>query len=275
MKSGLLSTLSLWVTHPLSRTCHNLTSTCTKKTLGIEILKSSEHVRDPSDIESLNNMKFATNFMSDTLNDVLDVQKIEEGMLELELSTFDIREVVNTVFATCAHGVTSKDISLRSVFSPNQPKFIVGDKFRIEHVMHNLLSNAIKFSFPSKPLVVEVGFSMSAAESEGDINECTTTVSVTDMGHGISDENQTKLFKNFVQIRPGNLQKGQGSGLGNNPKAQQFSNPRVSEFNPKFTPRALFVQGHCGTSWRDDFREISHRCGKYIYVYDSIYCQGE
>jgi signal transduction histidine kinase len=40
------------------------------------------------------------------------------------------------------------------------------------------------------------------------------TVVVTDQGCGISPENQEKLFRNFVQIRPSTLQKGQGSGLG-------------------------------------------------------------
>ena len=42
----------------------------------------------------------------------------------------------------------------------------------------------------------------------------TVLVSVTDQGPGISAEDQMKLFKNFVQIRPGRLQKGGGSGLG-------------------------------------------------------------
>ena len=44
--------------------------------------------------------------------------------------------------------------------------------------------------------------------------EMSVTFSITDQGPGISEENQTKLFNNFVQIRPSSLQKGQGSGLG-------------------------------------------------------------
>ena len=47
-----------------------------------------------------------------------------------------------------------------------------------------------------------------------DNDKVTVLVSVKDQGPGISVEDQAKLFKNFVQIRPGRLQKGGGSGLG-------------------------------------------------------------
>ena len=127
--------------------------------------------------------------------------------------------------------------------SPAVPEIVLGDRYRIEHVIGNLLSNAIKFSPEDSEVVVEV--SVEAEQSEiiqyllfiyyKNFKYCdllmipslwTTSVciddgsahtvsvillSVLDAGPGIAP---ARLFQNFVQIRPGQLQRGAGSGLG-------------------------------------------------------------
>ena len=130
--------------------------------------------------------------------------------------------------------------------SPAVPEIVLGDRYRIEHVIGNLLSNAIKFSPEDSEVVVEV--SVEAEQSEiiqyllfiyyKNFKYCdllmipslwTTSVcvddgsahtvsvillSVLDAGPGIAPSDQVRLFQNFVQIRPGQLQRGAGSGLG-------------------------------------------------------------
>jgi len=61
--------------------------------MGIDLLDCSENF-DDSDRESLLIMKGASEFMSDTLNDVLSIQKIEEGMVELEMNPFSIKDMI-------------------------------------------------------------------------------------------------------------------------------------------------------------------------------------
>mmetsp|Transcript_30216 Transcript_30216/g.41566 ORF Transcript_30216/g.41566 Transcript_30216/m.41566 type:complete len:767 (-) Transcript_30216:185-2485(-) len=187
---------------------HEVRTPLNSLTMGIDLLEGSENF-DESDRESLLIMKGASEFMSDTLNDVLSIQKIEEGMVELEMSPFSINDVISKVLLTFRGAILSKNIQLTEEFAINVPAKVIGDRFRIEHVFSNLLSNAIKFSIDGQSIKVEVS---AAIDSKANI--AFITVALTDEGPGISIENQKKLFANFVQIRPGQLQKGQGSGLG-------------------------------------------------------------
>lgn len=71
-------------------------------TMGIEFLECSETF-DESDRESLMMMKGASEFMCDTLNDVMSIHKMEEGKLGLALSPFSINEVVTKVKIKLIH----------------------------------------------------------------------------------------------------------------------------------------------------------------------------
>jgi signal transduction histidine kinase len=101
-------------------------------------------------------MRSASEFMSDTLNNVLSLQKIEEGKFELELSPFSFEHVILRVFATFRGAVTQKNLSLSHKIFPSVPMEVIGDVHRIEHVFSNLLSNAIKFSPEGKSVRLEV-----------------------------------------------------------------------------------------------------------------------
>jgi len=194
---------------------HKVRTPLNSLTMGIDILEYSNNFNE-SDRESLLMMKGASDFMCDTLNDVQSMQKIEEGKLELSLAPFSLREAVTKVFSTFHGTVIAKDIVLKKTFTPNVPSMLVGDRCRIEHVISNLLSNAIKFS--SNGMTISVNVTADSIHIMDTIisgnKETVVTVTVSDQGPGISAENQRKLFGNFVQIQPGEMQQGQGSGLG-------------------------------------------------------------
>ena len=179
--------------------------------MGLEILKQGDRLNS-SDLELLSMMKVASDFMADTLNDVLSLQKIEEGKLELELSPFSISDSVSKVLSTCHAAVVTKRIRIEKDIASDVPDRLIGDRYRVEHVLSNLLSNAIKFS-PDGELI-QVTVKALSTTSNGSSTVAHIAVSVIDHGPGISPENQKRLFGNFVQIRPGQLQRGQGSGLG-------------------------------------------------------------
>jgi signal transduction histidine kinase len=124
-------------------------------TLGIDLL-SSNSKNNVTDVETLSMMRSASEFMSDTLNNVLSLQKIEEGKFELELSPFSFEHVILRVFATFHGAVTQKNLSLSHKIFPSVPTEVIGDVHRIEHVFSNMLSNAIKFSSEGKSVRLEV-----------------------------------------------------------------------------------------------------------------------
>lgn len=101
--------------------------------MGIDLLSMSAHITEV-DMDSLAMMRSASEFMSDTLNNVLSLQKIEEGKFELELSVFSFEQIVFRVFATFRGAVTKKNLSLSHKIFPTVPSLVIGDVHRIEHV---------------------------------------------------------------------------------------------------------------------------------------------
>ncbi len=101
---------------------------------------------------------------------------------------------------------------------------MLGDQFRLEHVLGNLISNAVKFSDEDSLIEVFVA-QENKLMSNVDHNhhdrlskvvptKALVTFTVKDYACGMSAEDQNMLFQPFMQIRPGELQKGRGSGLG-------------------------------------------------------------
>ena len=190
-------------------------------------------------------MRSASEFMASTLNDVLSMQKIEEGKMEVDMRSFILSDAVSSVLNTFRGAAVRKGVQLLLTVQKEVPFRVLGDRFKLEHSIANLVSNAIKFSpregtvrvlvsavlfndsysesmssnFPaptptptSAPVVPLSSSSSSAAPLYGEW--ASVVVEVRDDGPGISPENQRRLFGDFVQINAGELQRGQGSGLG-------------------------------------------------------------
>ena len=112
--------------------------------MGIDMLKMSDALHT-EEKEYLVMMTGATEFMSDTLNNVLNMHKIEEGKLELDQTPFSIIESVNKV-VSALHGMTAgKGLVMVKDYAVNVPAVISGDRYRVEHIISNLISNAVKF----------------------------------------------------------------------------------------------------------------------------------
>ena len=186
---------------------HEVRSPLNSLTMGIDVLSNSDGL-SAADRDTVDMMKGASGFMSDTLNGVLNMQKIEEGKFELDLSPFVLKDSIIKVFYTFRGAANGKNISLVNKMSPIMPIKLIGDRHQIQHVLGNYLSNAIKFSKENSTITVE------AVSGQLQNGKVPVTLSVTDSGVGISGENQKMLFSNFFQVRPGQLQQGQGSGLG-------------------------------------------------------------
>jgi len=203
---------------------HEVRTPLNSLSIGIEILNRSSTL-DEVERESLLMMSSASEFMAGTLNDVLSMQKIEEGKMELEFRPFSLEEVIHSIFSTYRGAAFAKKLHLVKKMESNVPERTLGDKFKIEHVVGNLLSNAIKFSPPGGTITVSATIVDDALDDihrgyiqtnnfHPELNSVKVKLSVRDEGPGIPKEHQAKLFGSFVQIRAGDLQNGGGSGLG-------------------------------------------------------------
>eukprot|EP01035_Chromulina_nebulosa_P069509 gene69509-biopygen37134 len=143
-------------------------------------------------------MTGAADFMSETLNNILSMQKIEDGKMELTFSPFSIGKSIHKVFSALSGAVVAKNLNVERNIAADVPALLVGDVYRVEHVISNLLSNAIKFSPDGGTIRVNVATEIAILYINSSPST-SITVSITDEGPGISAEDQDKLFNGFFQ----------------------------------------------------------------------------
>ena len=139
--------------------------------------------------------------LSRLIDDILDLQKLEAGKVELHLQEIDINEVVKEVRASMAPVAERKGLQL-SLSLIDHPARLRFDKDKITQVLVNLVNNAVKFT--------EMGSITIATRQEGGA----VVVTVADTGPGIKKEDLTRLFQKFQQLESPSRRKTGGTGLG-------------------------------------------------------------
>lgn len=147
---------------------------------------------------SLGAAQFSADRMITLVNELLDIEKIKSGMMELELAALDINFLLNQTAASVEDWAAERKVTVK--IEPCNAS-LTADSHRLTQVLINLASNAIKFS-PENSLIT-----LAAKAVNGGIE-----FSVTDQGPGIPADQIGKIFDRFQQVHGAN-QKG-GSGLG-------------------------------------------------------------
>jgi signal transduction histidine kinase len=124
--------------------------------------------------------------LSGLISDLLDVSKIESGQLPLNITSFDLVNVLREVIEQFQYSTRSHHIALQS---DGNSLMISADQQRIEQVVINLLSNAVKYS-PGADLVKVSVF--------GDAHRA--IVNVQDFGMGIDKEHKDRIFSRFYRV---------------------------------------------------------------------------
>ncbi len=159
--------------------------------------------------KSLQTIENSASHLLSLINDILDVAKIESGLIELELNSVAIEPLCSSSLAFIKQIALNKRIQLDINLPHYLPNLLV-DERRIRQVLINLLTNAVKFT-PEGGKVT-----LTASQVETDTNPAQTflRIAITDTGIGISSENVDKLFKPFVQIDSALNRQYTGTGLG-------------------------------------------------------------
>jgi len=135
------------------------------------------------------------------INDVLDISKIEAGQLNLTLTNYAMKDVVQTVAVSVEALIRDKGLEL-PVSIPSDLPDGFGDHRRLTQVVLNLVGNAIKFTDEGQ-VAIEV-----RAE------QANFVVAVADTGPGIAPEEQARIFEEFQQVENTVTRKKGGTGLG-------------------------------------------------------------
>ena len=152
--------------------------------------------------EYLNDILSSGTYLLSLINDILDLSKIEAGRLELELSVFDLKQLLESSLVMVKERALSHGIAL-SLDVSDDIDTLMADERKVKQILYNLLSNAVKFT----PSGGQVGIRARRA-AEG------VQVAVWDTGIGIAPDDQARIFEEFQQVGGGLTAKTEGTGLG-------------------------------------------------------------
>lgn len=138
--------------------------------------------------------------MLSLINDLLDIEKIKAGMLELVLADVELGTLLETSVSALRPAAEERDIEIE--VTPTNTT-VVADEERLARVITNLVSNALKFSPKNTKILV-------FAETEN----CFAKISVKDHGRGIPEELLPSIFDRFTQVKSSDSRLKGGSGLG-------------------------------------------------------------
>lgn len=141
------------------------------------------------------------------LNDVLDISKIESGVLELEEVNFEPRALIDSVTALLESPAQQKNLTFVTRIAPDVAPVVIGDLARIRQVIFNLVGNAIKFT-------QEGSITVTVKQTSGGAGDVNLLVDVTDTGIGIPANALETIFEKFSQADSSTNRRFGGTGLG-------------------------------------------------------------
>ncbi|KFC19445.1 hybrid sensor histidine kinase/response regulator [Chryseobacterium sp. FH1] len=141
------------------------------------------------------------------INDILDLSKIEAGMMRITIGTFSINGLINSVETLFAERGKEKRLTISSKVDSSIPDTLIGDATRLTQILVNLIGNAIKFTHQGK-IDIEV-----FKKSQTDKN-ITLGFKISDTGIGIDKKKLGEVFERFNQGEDSTTRNFGGTGLG-------------------------------------------------------------
>jgi len=141
------------------------------------------------------------------INDILDISKIEAGMVTFEQHPFSIKEIFKSLNVLLMEKAKEKKLELSFNYDESIPDVLLGDNIRLTQIIVNLVDNAIKFT---KEGSVHVYAKVLKNENENTLME----FSINDTGIGIPKDKLEFIFERFRQAETHTTRKYGGTGLG-------------------------------------------------------------
>jgi signal transduction histidine kinase len=186
---------------------HDMRTPLTSFSSGLQIL---EGMGDLSDVqrECLTIALNGAESLLGMVNDLLDVSKMEAGLLELKLDETDPASLVNGAICQVAHTAQLKRISLGQDLASALPS-LHADTAKLERVLVNLLGNAVQYTPQGGTVTISVLRGEDVKQMPG-----TLVFAVADTGRGIPEEAFEKIFEKFGQLEQREAGSPASTGLG-------------------------------------------------------------
>ena len=167
------------------------------------------HIDDKERVEDcLSKIDISGNHLLELINEVLDMNKIESGELELNEESFNLLDMIDQIEIMTKPLMEGKNHTFKIDTENVEHTSLRGDRSRLSQIIMNLLSNAVKYTNEGGNI------SLSIYELGNDEDSATYKITVKDNGIGMSEEYLPNLFDPFTRAKDENVYKSQGTGLG-------------------------------------------------------------
>lgn len=173
-KTNLIRTISHDIRTPMT----------TIKGLSDELLHKNIEISIKEDIKNINDSSIE---VLDIINGLLDISKIEKGIIKKEETEYNIFELFKKLEDTTNEYIGNKNIKLNMNLDSNLPVILYGDKNRLFQVFTNILNNSVKFTYEGI-----ININVNGEKKDKTIN---LKVTIKDSGCGISEDKLTNIFK--------------------------------------------------------------------------------
>lgn len=152
--------------------------------------------------QAVETLKRSSEHLSDLIEDILDIAKIEARKFDLKYQTIDFSSLIRHLEHSFSVQAESKGLLFNCIVVNRLPRWVRGDEKRVGQILINLLSNAIKFT-PNGSVSLKIAYSAGVA-----------TFQIIDTGVGIAPDQLQQIFQPFTRLTSANAGNAVGSGLG-------------------------------------------------------------
>ncbi len=174
--------------------------------IGITQMLKNSHISDEQK-DWVNRLEAASQGLITIINDILDISKIDSGMMRLEKETFSIFDLSDELHNLFYHKAQFKKLDFSIKIDENISHYLISDSIRLKQILINFLANSIKFTNQGH---VQLHIHLM----ERDELKSRLKFTVSDTGIGIPSDSLEKIFMAFEQAEEGITKKFGGTGLG-------------------------------------------------------------
>lgn len=157
--------------------------------------------------ENAINIQNASKMLLTTINDILDLSKLESGKMDIVPSQYEISSMFSDLVNLIWIRAHQKNLEFKVDIDPEIPSMLYGDEVRIKQVVTNMLTNAVKYTESGSVTLSAKGERVSA-------DQILLRICVEDTGMGIRKESLDDLFRSFKRVDESDNRNIEGTGLG-------------------------------------------------------------
>ncbi|KAK0895628.1 Chk1 protein kinase [Friedmanniomyces endolithicus] len=170
-----------------------------------EMLKGTQLNKEQE--EYADSIRVCADTLLSVINDILDFSKLEAGKMQVFSVPLSLTETISEVVRALSYTNLERNLKTIEELELDPDLIVMGDPVRLHQILMNLMSNAYKFTAKGSVTV-------RAKLDRQDSDSIQATVSVTDTGIGVTEEQQKKLFLPFSQADSSTARSYGGTGLG-------------------------------------------------------------